>query len=157
MDFTHLELIEIGYRWCMVRCSFAFKDLVTIGCFGEVPDIIGFNSSGSFLLEAKTSKSDFSQDKKKKFRQIPEYGMGDWRFFITKKGLIDISELPKMWGLIEVNEKGKARCVYNPFGKGNIYCRWKRNPKYEKSEIIMMQSALRRLQEKDLVKEIYNK
>jgi hypothetical protein len=152
---THTELIEIGYKWLMNRCSFAFKDFVTAGGFGEVPDVIGFNNSGSFLIEAKTSRSDFLADKKKKFREFPEYGMGDWRFFIAPKSLIKIDELPDMWGLIEVNEKGKARCVYNPFGKGNIYSRWKRNAKYEKSEIVMFKSALRRLQEKGLLDNIY--
>jgi len=153
----HSELIEIGYKWLMTKCSFALKELSTNGYYGEIPDLIGFNNQGSFLLEAKTSRNDFLSDSKKKFRQIPEFGMGDWRFYIAQKGLIKINELPDMWGLIEVNEKGKAKCIYNPFGKGNIYSRWKRNKKCQQSETIMLISALRRLQEKDLVKHIYSK
>lgn len=152
---THKELIEIGYKWCLNKCAFAFKDLVTLNGWGEVPDVIGFNSSGTFLLEAKTTRADFLKDKQKRFRQFPEYGMGDWRFYICKKGLIEIKDLPEIWGLIEVNDKGKARTKYNPFGKGNIYSHWKRNKKHESSERDMMFSALRRIQEKNLMDYIY--
>jgi hypothetical protein len=154
MKYTHSELIEIGYKWCLTKCGFAFKDLVTIG--GEVPDVIGFNSEGTFLLEAKTSRSDFFNDNKKWFRRVPECGMGDWRFYICKKDMIKIEELPEMWGLIEVNEKGKARIKYNPFGKGNIYSRWKKNEKNSGGERAMLYSALRRIHEKGMMHIIYS-
>ena len=81
--------------------------------------------------------------------------MGDWRFIICPSGLIQIHELPEMWGLIEVNEKRKTKVKYNPFGKGNIYHLWKRNQKNEYGERAMMHSALRRLQTFGLVNEIY--
>lgn len=152
---THRELIEIGYKWCLNKCAFAFKDLVTMNL--EIPDVIGFNSDGTFLLEAKTSKNDFLNENKKWARKNPQYGMGDWRFYITKKGLLKIEELPDMWGLIEVNEKGNARIKYNPFGKGNIYYRWKRNEKNKQAEYQMMFSALRRIQEQNLMDYIYPK
>lgn len=154
-EYTHKELTEIGYKWCMNRCGFAFKELVALTGHGEIPDIIGFNSNGTFLLEAKTSRSDFLNDKKKSFRIIPEFGMGDWRFYICKKDLININELPEMWGLIEVNEREKARIIFNPFGKGNIYYKWKRNKKCEVGEKRMMYSALRRIRENNLIDSIY--
>lgn len=150
---THTELVEIGYKWCLTRCAFAFKELVTIN--SETPDVIGFNSNGTFLIEAKTSRVDFFADKKKPFRKNGFMGMGDWRFFICKKDMIKINELPKNWGLIEVNEKGKPNVVFNPFGKGNIYCRWKRNKKMQRNEMLMMYSALRRLHLKNRIEEIY--
>lgn len=149
IEFTHNDLVDIGYRWVMSRCSFAFKELVTIN--QEVPDVIGFNSNGSFLLEAKVSRSDFLSDKKKHFRLYGFMGMGDWRFFITPKNLISIDEIPEGWGLIEVNEKNKAKVVHNPFGKGNIYDRWIRNEKNERAEKLVLISALRRLEEKNLI------
>ena len=150
---SHSELVKIGYKWCLGRCGFVFKELATIS--SETPDVIGFNSSGTFVLEAKTSKSDFLADKKKWFRKQPEKGMGDWRFYICTKGLIKVSELPKGWGLIEVSEKGKARTTFNPFGKGNIYYKWEKNQKSHKAEQQVMYSALRRLQVRGLVDEIY--
>ena len=153
--FTHKELVEIGYKWALSKCSFAIKDLVTHN--SETPDVIGFNSNGSFVIEAKASKNDFLVDKKKPFRIKPEEGMGDWRFFIAPEGMIKISELPELWGLIEVNEKGKAICIYNPFGKGNIYSNWKRNNKCEGCEKMVMFSVLRRLQKNKMIETIYEK
>lgn len=155
MKITHKQLIEIGYKWLQSKCAFAFKEFVTINNTGEIPDLIGFNSMGTFILEAKTSRPDFFKDKEKHFRMIPELGMGDWRFFICKQGLIDISELPENWGLIEVDEKLKARCVYNPFGKGNIYSRWKKCEKWGYPEMSILHSALRRLNEKGLLENVY--
>ncbi|CAL2105471.1 hypothetical protein T190115A13A_160004 [Tenacibaculum sp. 190524A02b] len=150
---THSDLVNIGYKWCLKRCGFAFKELVTNNI--EQPDIIGFKGNYTFLLEAKSSRSDFLNDKKKVFREYPEMGMGDFRFFIIPKGLITINELPNNWGLIEVNEKGKTRLTHNPFGKGNIYSNWKNIPKDIYAENRMMYSALRRLQIRNRVEEIY--
>lgn len=158
---THNELVEIGYKWVLGRCSFAFKELVTINGTGEIPDVIGFRDSGTFLLEAKTSRADFFCDRKKFFRKNPEKGMGDWRFFIAPKGLISVEELPPLWGLIEVNEKGRAKCSYNPFTDkpktSNMYHLWDRNQKNLSAELDMMRSALRRLHIKGVVEMIYEK
>src|SRR5690606_27391155 len=99
----------------------------------EIPDVIGFRDDGSFVLEAKTSRSDFLCDRKKPFRINPKEGLGDWRFYIAPEGLIKTNELPPMWGLIEVNAKRKPLLVFNPFNPerphGNIYGAWTRNPK----------------------------
>lgn len=81
--------------------------------------------------------------------------MGNWRFFICPKGLISKDELPWNWGLIEVNEKGKAIMVFNPFGKGNIYSNWTSQEKNEQAEKQMMFSALRRLHLRKRIEEIY--
>lgn len=146
---THNELVEIGYKWINKRCGFGFKELKTIN--DEIPDVIGFISGYSFLLEAKVSRSDFLSDKKKKFRQDPSLGMGNFRFFITPKGLIKIEDLPEMWGLIEVNDKLKARIVHNPFGKGNVYSNWKSFDKNIIAENKVMYSVLRRLEIQGLI------
>ena len=77
--------------------------------------------------------------------------MGDFRFFITPIGLVQINELPKMWGLIEVFENGKVKVSHNPFGKGNMYGSWNRHEKNTEAERKMMYSALRRLEVKKLI------
>ena len=109
-NFTHRELVEIGYKWVIKKCGFAFKELTV--AHDEIPDVLGFNSNGSFLLEAKVSRADFLADRKKSFRIFSEKGIGDWRFFIVPKGMVKIEELPKNWGLIEVSEKVKATCIF---------------------------------------------
>lgn len=140
---THDVLIEIGKRWLKPKCAVVLKEIKTTTT--EIPDVIGFNSAGTFLIEAKTSRADFFADRKKPFRLCPQNGVGDWRFFIIPSGLVTIEELPKMWGLIEVNEKGIVETVYNPFGNGNVYGLWLKNDKNTDAERFIMYSALRRI------------
>lgn len=152
-EVTHKNLVDIGYKWALARCGFAFKELRTT--HDEVPDILGFNSNGTFLLEVKISRTDFLADRKKVFRIFAERGIGDWRFFVVPKGLVTIDELPDNWGLIEVNDKGQPICTFNPFGMGNIYSNWKRCEKNIDAEYKFMYSALRRLQLRKRIDEIY--
>lgn len=154
---THQELVEIGYTWVMSKCGVAFKELNAATGNGEIPDVIGFTSGESFLIECKANRSDFLVDKKKTFRIRPETGMGKFRFFLCPKGLISVDELPNNWGLIYVNEKGKAKCVHNPFGKGNIYSIWNCFERDILAEQRLMYSALRRLHIRGRIDEIYDK
>lgn len=107
---THKELVEISYKWVLKNCGvgFAFKELKSID--PEIPDVIGFDSWQSILIECKVSRSDFLSDKKKPHRKK---GMGNWRFYSCPKGLIKKEELPDKWGLIYVDEKGNARIEYD--------------------------------------------
>jgi hypothetical protein len=54
----------------------------------------------STLIECKASRSDFLSDKKKPFRQNPEFAMGRYRFFLCPWELIRVDELPGKWGLL---------------------------------------------------------
>jgi len=115
--FTHKKLVEIAYRWLLNNggVGVAFKELKSSA--DEIPDVIGFDSWHSILIEVKVSRSDFLSDKKKSHRSK---GMGNWRFYCCPSGMIKKEELPPKWGLIYVNEKGKARIEYD--------CRIKRIP-----------------------------
>jgi len=154
---THKDLVEIGYKWVMSRCGVAFKELNAATGNGEIPDVIGFNSGESFLIECKATRNDFLSDKKKSFRMRPETGMGKFRFYLCRKGLITLGDLPENWGLIYVNENGKAKCVYNPYGRGNIYSNWNCFQRDILAEQRLMYSALRRLQLRGRINEIYDK
>lgn len=148
-SFTHADLIPIAYDWVLKRgkCGVAFKELNTHCTNSEYPDVIGFAGWGnSTVIEVKVSRSDFLRDKKKLFRKYPERGMGKYRFYLCPANLIKIEELPVNWGLIYVNENGKARCVHNPYCKstdGNIYSNgFNQNMLAEHA---FMYSALRRI------------
>jgi hypothetical protein len=156
---THEKLVQIAYRWVMKRaaCGVAFKELNT--CSGEYPDVIGFGSWGhSVLIEVKVSRSDFLKDKTKKFRKQPELGMGKYRYFCCPTGLIKVTDLPENWGLIYVNDKGRATCVHNPYGKtteSNVFSNgFEQNMRAEHT---LMYSALRRLHIKGHIDTIYDK
>ncbi len=103
-EMTHDELCEIAVKFLRKNgFEIVFDDkLKSVNSSGEQPDVIGFRSSVSCLIEAKVSRSDFLTDKKKRFRINPELGMGDWRFFISPPDIISIDDLPKGWGLLHV-------------------------------------------------------
>lgn len=107
---THRDLVMISYKWLLKNggVGVAFYELKSSA--DEIPDVIGFDSWQSTLIECKISRSDFISDKNKSHRLK---GMGNWRFYCCPKGLIKKEELPDKWGLIYVNEKGKAKVEYD--------------------------------------------
>ena len=133
---THQQLVKKAATWCKSKCGVVITEMVCLNVSGEIPDCIGFTDGGtvSFLIECKASRSDFKADSKKMFRKNGFLGMGDFRFYLAPKGMINIEELPKGWGLIEVKDI-RSRCIttHNPFGKGNIYSRWARQERASKA------------------------
>lgn len=111
---THKELVEIAYSWLLRTkprntmeqygaCRIAFKEKVS-HCT-EIPDVIGFRSSCSILIECKASRSDFLSDKNKHFRVQQDLGMGDYRYYICNNGIVKTDECGK-WGLLEISSTG---------------------------------------------------
>jgi hypothetical protein len=68
----------------------------------EIPDVIGWGTDGlSYLLEVKTSRADFRQDRHKLARG-PLPGMGYRRSFFAPVGVIPVLDVPEGWGLLEL-------------------------------------------------------
>lgn len=151
----HDLLCEKAELWLQRQgCKVTFNDrLRTATETGEQPDAIGWRSGVSILVECKTSRSDFLADAKKSFRKTPEWGMGDWRVYMCPPDLIYPSELPEGWGLVYVTEK-RFRKIHG-LPKSNI---WSYPPfsGSKKQENIMLLSALRRLQIRGRLPEIYD-
>lgn len=144
---THKELVEIGAEYMrkggkLWTCPIVFTELVTSAF--ETPDVIGFYSGGSTLIEVKCSRSDFKKDKQKIFRKRPELGMGSYRFYLCEAGLIAPNEIPDRWGLLNVLTSEKVELVVKPSPQ-------ERNIRNEQ---MLMYSALRRLNDKDLLSEV---
>lgn len=120
MELTHKALCELAVRWLKrpasqkgPGCTVAISETVN-WVNGEIPDAIGWRSNGtrfngSVLVEVKVSRSDFLADAKKPHRLKPETAMGAYRYFMCPEGLIQVSELPPRWGLIEVNSRGHIK------------------------------------------------
>jgi hypothetical protein len=98
-NITHNDLVRAAKRWLQGRCKVVLSELTKSR---EIPDGIGWTPNGySLLVECKVTRSDFLADGKKNFRRIPSLGMGRERYYLAPKGLIHISEIPEMWGLLE--------------------------------------------------------
>jgi len=115
-------------------CSVVMAELATQN--QETPDVLGFYGPGcSVLIECKVSRSDFLADKKKSFRQLEDWGMGDKRYYAAPKGMLSPDELPEGWGLLEICGR---------------YVREKKlpdnKPAEKRAEVKMLMSAIRRLE-----------
>ena len=107
MKITHKQLNILGDKFLrtsvksLYKCQITRIELVT-GVF-ETPDVIGFYSGRSVLIESKTNRMDFLNDKKKIHRN--GVGIGDYRLFLCKEGVINEEDLYDDWGLLHTDGK----------------------------------------------------
>lgn len=93
------------------KCQYVVCELERVG---ESPDAFGFGGSSTQLIEVKVSRSDFLSDKKKFWRKFPEHGIGKFRSYLCPEVLIRETDLPKYWGLLWINKKGKITEIVKP-------------------------------------------
>ncbi len=116
----HTILCERGSKWLkkhdqnilIPNCSIIATDMVTIEL--ETPDVIGWSTLSSVMIEVKVSRGDFLKDKNKSFRLEPELGVGELRFYLCPENLIKVDELPEKWGLLYINNKNKISLIKLP-------------------------------------------
>jgi len=114
---THNQLSEIAAKWLkrhtqntlIPNCATIALDLKTLE--QEKPDVIGWNGACSIMIEVKVGRGDYLQDFRKPFRQIPERGVGQFRYYCCPTGLIKENEIPSSWGLLYFNEKNKIEII----------------------------------------------
>lgn len=102
---THNELCTIAGKWLneggrIEPPSCTFVAIEPHSNIDEIPDVFGWCSWTSVLIEVKVSVGDFLADFKKPFRITPNLGVGEFRFYCCPEGLIGIDEVPKEWGLL---------------------------------------------------------
>lgn len=105
---THDDIADYCTKYLKTKgYKLSFSNM-TDALASEQPDALGINIYGeSILCEVKTSKSDFLADQKKYSRIHPEKGIGDFRVYVTPKGLLTPEEIPYGWMLWEVQGKTK--------------------------------------------------
>jgi hypothetical protein len=102
---THALLIQKAVEWLrQYRCGVVLSEQACIS--GEMPDAIGWKRAcHSVLVECKISRADFLADRGKPFRQKPDLGVGDERYYFVPRGLVQPDELPTGWGLLEYHNR----------------------------------------------------
>lgn len=155
---THAEVVEAAYRWLKseTKCGVALKEYKSSRFSTELPDVIGFDGDGiSYVIECKASRADFLADAAKFFRQEPEKGMGQQRYYCCPETMLTVAEMPRMWGLIYVNEEGRAYIKHDPYVmQDGMVRRFERNVKAEYS---IMYSALYRMDLRGRLEELHDK
>jgi len=114
---THKEITVIATKWLkkhrnnivIPNCRTVASEISSNVNSGEIPDLIGWCSWTSILIEVKISRNDFLKDNKKLFRKMPTLGMGEFRYFICPKDLIKIEEIPEDWGLLYFDENEEIK------------------------------------------------
>ena len=107
---THAQLVSRAVRWLRsYRCGVVLSEQACVS--GEMPDALGWKQAcHSVLVECKVTRADFLADRAKPFRVKPEKGVGSERFYFTPPGLLQRTELPPGWGLLELRG-GRAEMV----------------------------------------------
>lgn len=129
---SHKQGVAIASRWLRNRCYVILPEFVCDN--REVADVVGFNRQDSHMIEVKVSRSDFLADKRKHFRAMEEYGIGNYRYYCCPRLLIGVLEIPEGWGLIYIYPSGKARQMLAP----------ERKPTNHKAERTILYSYARR-------------
>jgi len=119
---THRQLCEMGARFIAQKLyhgkEYPWRILIETGFRKENPDVFGFTRYNSVLIECKASRSDFLADKKKPFRQNPQEGVGNTRYYLVNEGVAKPEEMPEGWQLLEAIDENTIRVSpsFNPFG-----------------------------------------
>ena len=140
---THKQLVQRAKNWLIGTrgCTIVTTEFTTSQ--EEIPDALGFYgmNGNSVLCEVKVSRADFLNDKKKIFRNGEDTGMGNERYYYSLKGLIDVSELPDGWGLLEFVPSASGTT-----GRTYITKEAPQREANKQSEVGFLTSFIRRLQ-----------
>ena len=112
---NHEELVQSAARWLVSakQCDPVFCEKGSSKS-NEMPDVIGWTSGGSILVECKVSRNDFFVDLRKSFRTDPDKGMGKFRYYCFTPSLYaEISILHALtgWGITVIGDDMKVRQV----------------------------------------------
>jgi hypothetical protein len=113
----HDRLVLIGARWLKKNGFGVVMTELTFAGKGEKPDVLGFRSTCSAIIEVKVSRADFFADAKKPWRN-GEPSLGVYRYYLCPQGLIREEDIPERWGLL-YEHQGKVSRVIGP--EGNLW------------------------------------
>lgn len=141
---THDELVIRACRWLKKPvskvdpyrykpgCGVVVPELVS-AC-SEQPDAIGWTAQASYVIECKTTISDFYADRRKPHRKNGG-GVGTYRLYMCPPKVIKVDQLPDGWGLLYAHPK---IITVEQWPEPN----WDRDLN---GEVVMMNSLLRRV------------
>ena len=110
---SHKQLCFLAARFVeqhLYHCkAYPWRILIEPGFRSELPDVFAFTRYNSVLFECKASRADFLKDKKKPFRENPQLGVGETRYYLVNEGVAAESEMPDGWYLFEAIDENTVR------------------------------------------------
>ena len=106
----HFFINEVGRKFLRYEkhCGVVGVEVNVYGT-REIPDVVGFKTGDTYLIESKTSRADFLADAKK-IHRFQGKAIGNYRYFLCPDDVINIDDLPEGWGLLWVG-RTKARVI----------------------------------------------
>lgn len=139
---THQKLVNITAQWAsnFLKFPLVLKEPKCI-LSREIPDVLAFRANGSLLIECKMSREDFFADFKKPERCGNVLGLGNYRVYAAPEGLLEINDIPKKWGFIEITHNQKV--IVKRLKVGNVYLDNDSNPTAQAEDIYFHMSDLK--------------
>jgi len=136
---THAQLVQVATAWLRrYGCGIVLSEQAC--CTGEMPDAIGWKKRcRSVVIECKISRSDFHADKHKPWRSDPKMALGCERLYLAPRGVLEATDLPPNWGLLEYHAR-KIEQVVAPNKRSQ------RTPEGLMNEMNLLLSSLRRVE-----------
>jgi hypothetical protein len=149
---SHEELRKRAVQWLTntKRCGVVLSEIVT-GC-SEIPDAIGWRGHTSYIVECKTSRSDFRANKTKIHARCNR-GVGQFRYIMVPRCLTDQvlkSEAPVRPEDLEGSDYGLLWCSAES-GTVRVMKEATVREQCQDDEITMLVSALRRVRAREFL------
>jgi|GEM_PF-3060398 hypothetical protein len=103
---THAQLVRAAAVWLRREARVVATELVT--ATSETPDAVGWCTNKTIVVECKTSREDFRRNADKCHERAGN-SVGDERWFLVPEDLVQASEVPEGWGLMEYRRSGHAQ------------------------------------------------
>ena len=149
MGAEHAELVALGANW-LKRQGFPVvaTEIDAVGC-REVPDVVGFRSTCSAIVEVKASRADFLADARKPERAAGNAGLGLFRFYLASPDVIRPDDVPAGWGLLHVVGRRimeiikPAGNLWPPSGADNAWSRFQHDADTDAERAVLFSIARR--------------
>ena len=80
----------------------------------EPIDVFGFGGGCTQIIKVITTRMELNLDLERAYRKCPKYGIGEFRSYLCPNGLLNKEDIPKNWGLLWCDNKGKIIEILNP-------------------------------------------
>lgn len=117
-NLRHEELLKTAAKFIKNKALTHFGKSTYVVCNyndGMEPiDVFGFGGGCTQIIKVITTRMELNLDLERAYRKCPKYGVGEFRSYLCPNGLLNKEDIPKNWGLLWCDNKGKIIEILNP-------------------------------------------